>query len=73
MRDLPLATKLKSVLNCGTIHKVKNKNAYVYVIGDLIGLIKTVLLINGNMRTQKINQLYNLTLTAQGLWGRRVA
>jgi LAGLIDADG DNA endonuclease family protein len=59
-KDLPLALLIQSTLNFGTIHKVKGKNAYVFVIGDILGLIIMVMLLNGHMRTHKINKLYEL-------------
>jgi hypothetical protein len=36
------------------------KNAYTYEISDIKNLIKLVGLINGNLRTPKIVQLYKL-------------
>ncbi len=44
----------------GQIYKIKGKNAYYYRISNLKNLIKVINLINGYMRTPKINQLYNL-------------
>lgn len=59
-KDLPLALIIQKNLSVGNIYKVKGKNAYTYVISDIKGLIKVVSLINGNMRTPKIVQLYKL-------------
>ena len=59
-KDLPLALLLQKNLNMGQIYKVKGKNAYYYRISNLKNLIKVINLINGYMRTPKINQLYNL-------------
>lgn len=44
----------------GKIYKIKGKNAYYYRISNLKNLIKVINLINGYMKTPKINQLYNL-------------
>lgn len=59
-KDLPLALIIQKNLSVGNIYKAKGKNAYTYVISDIQGLIKVVSLINGNMRTPKIVQLYKL-------------
>ena len=44
----------------GQIYKIKGKNAYFYRISNLKNLIRVINLVNGYMRTPKINQLYNL-------------
>lgn len=59
-KDLPLALIIQKELNTGNIYKIKGKNAYSYVISDLKGLVKITNLINGFMRTPKINKLSNL-------------
>ena len=59
-KDLPLALKIKAVLGMGNIYKVKSKNAYTYVISNVLDLLKIIDLINGKMRTPKIKQLYKL-------------
>jgi hypothetical protein len=59
-KDLPLALIIQKNLNGGNIYKKKGKNAYTYEITDIKTLIKLVNLINGNMRTPKIVQLYKL-------------
>lgn len=59
-KDLPLALKIQAVLGTGNIYKVKGRNAYNYVISNLEGLLKIIDLINGKMRTPKIEQLYKL-------------
>jgi hypothetical protein len=59
-KDLPLALIIQKNLNGGNIYKKKGKNAYTYEISDIKNLIKLVDLVNGNMRTPKIVQLYKL-------------
>lgn len=60
IKDLPLANKIKSIIGYGFI-RIKNKeNACVLTISPLEGLIKIINLINGKLRTPKINQLYLL-------------
>lgn len=59
-KDFPLALILQKALNCGSISKIKGKNAYALRIGNLEGLKSVVNYINGYMRTQKISELYKL-------------
>ena len=60
IKDLPLAKKIQSIIGYGFI-RIKNKeNACVLTISPLEGLIKIINLINGKLRTPKINQLYLL-------------
>lgn len=59
-KDLPLPLLIQKSFNIGNIYKVKGKNAYSYIISNLEGLIKITNLINGHMRTPKINKLYVL-------------
>ena len=59
-KDLPLALLIQKELKCGNIYKRKGKNAYEYVISNLEGLILITNLINGYMRTHKIDKLYKL-------------
>lgn len=58
--DLPLAQKLKQVLDCGFIQKPKNGNYYLFEIQNIEGLSKLAKLINGKMRTPKIEALHRL-------------
>jgi len=59
-KDLPLVLILQKILRCGSISKKKGLNNYIYTITDLQGLISTVGLINGFMRTPKINRFHQL-------------
>lgn len=59
-KDLPLILIIQKELKAGNIYKVQGKNAYNYVVSDLEGLISIIRMINGHMRTPKINKLYNL-------------
>lgn len=59
-KDLPLPLLIQKELRIGNIYKVKGKNAYSYTISNIEGLIKITNLINGYMRTPKINKLYEL-------------
>jgi hypothetical protein len=60
LKDLPLALILQKVLSCGSIQKKKGVNAYIFSINNLKGIILVTNLINGYMRTSKINKFYLL-------------
>uniref|UniRef100_UPI002552089F LAGLIDADG homing endonuclease n=1 Tax=Cyathus stercoreus TaxID=181520 RepID=UPI002552089F len=58
--DIQLAYYIKQVIGYGSVKKVKNKNAYVYIISNKEGIIRTINLINGKLRTlNKFNQVIN--------------
>lgn len=52
--DAPLAYYIKSRIGYGTVSKIKNRNAYEYR-ANLKGSIVIAKLINGKLRTDKIN------------------
>jgi len=60
LRDLPLALIIQSKINHGSISRKKGVNAYVLTINNFEGIILIANLINGYMRTPKINALYKL-------------
>lgn len=60
LKDLPLALLIQKELKNGSISRKKGVNAYILTINNLEGLIFLTSLINGNMRTPKINALNNL-------------
>ncbi len=59
-RDFPLAMILQKELNLGSINKQKGVNAYSLTINNYEGVLLIVNLINGKIRTPKINQFYKL-------------
>lgn len=60
IKDLPLANKLISLIGFGRIrYKIEN-NACVLIISNTEGIIKIANLINGELKTPKINQFHNL-------------
>jgi hypothetical protein len=59
-KDIPLALLIQKTLGFGSLSKKKGLNAYVFSINNYEGLILVINLINGNMRTPKINSLYQL-------------
>ena len=50
--DVKLAYYIKSRLKCGNVRKVKDKNAYIYVISNQQGLLDVLHLINDKLRTE---------------------
>lgn len=60
IKDEPLAKKLLEIIGSGFIrYKLKN-NACVLVVSPVVGLKTIVNLINGKLRTPKIDQVYKL-------------
>lgn len=60
LADLPLAQKLQQVLGYGFIQKPKEGNYYLFEVQNIEGLLKLANLINGKMRTPKIEALNRL-------------
>ncbi len=64
LQDVSLAYYIKSQLRCGTVRKVKDKNAVLFVISSLQGFIKVINLINGKLRTTaKVERVQSLLKT----------
>ena len=61
IKDAPLATKLIRIIEYGHIAYKPQKNACVLTVSEVKGLVKIINLINGELRTPKINQVYLLT------------
>jgi hypothetical protein len=62
--DVQLAYYIKKIIGFGHVKKVKNKNAYLYIISNKEGIFKTIKLINGKLRTiNKFNQVIKNILT----------
>ena len=62
--DVKLAYYIKKVIGFGHVRKVKDKNAYLYILSNKEGIIKTINLINGKLITlNKFNQVINNILT----------
>lgn len=59
-KDLPLALKIKEVIGGGTLEHPKNSNYVNLLFQDLNSIRKIAVLLNGNMRTPKIEALYRL-------------
>jgi hypothetical protein len=60
LKDLPLALIIQKNLGYGSLIRKKGSNAYILYINDQKGILNLVNLLNGKMRTPKINSLYNL-------------
>jgi len=58
--DVSLAYYIKKQIGFGNIRKVKNKKAFLLIIGSKKGLEKVISLINGKIRTKnKLDQINN--------------
>lgn len=60
MKNEPLAKKLLELVGSGFIRYKLQDKACVLVVSPVVGLKKIVNLINGELRTPKIHQLYAL-------------
>nr|QID02895.1 hypothetical protein [Orbilia oligospora] len=60
LKNEALAKKLLSIIGSGFIRYKPKDNACVLVVSPVVGLKKIINLINGELRTPKIHQLYNL-------------
>ena len=60
LRDFPLAQMIQLRLKHGSLTRKKGVNAYVLTVNNFEGVILITHLINGYMRTPKINSLFNL-------------
>lgn len=60
LKDLPLALMIQKELGFGSLSRKKGVNAYILTINNYEGILFIISLLNGNMRTPKINSLYNL-------------
>jgi len=55
--DLPLAEYLKNITNCGKIYIKSDRGYILWQIQDIVGVFNIVNIINGYMRTPKIEAL----------------
>jgi len=60
LRDFPLALIIQQKLKHGSLSRKKGVNAYILTINNFEGLLLIVNIINGYMRTPKINALFKL-------------
>lgn len=60
LKNLPLALAVQKELQCGSLHRKKGVNAYVYTINKLEGLLRLSFCIYRYMRTPKIYDLWKL-------------
>ena len=58
LADKPLAKKLADITNAGTVYDKKNAGYVIWQIQDIEGVIKIINIINGYMRTPKIEALH---------------
>ena len=55
--DLPLAHYLNNITNCGSVQLKSNRGYVLWQISDIVGVYTIVNLINGHMRTPKMEAL----------------
>lgn len=60
LRDFPLAQMIQKTLGHGSLARMKGINAYLLTINNYEGVLLLIHLLNGNMRTHKIELLYSL-------------
>jgi LAGLIDADG endonuclease len=60
LKDLPLALMVQKNLGFGSIVRVKGSNAYNFMVNDQKGILNLLSVLNGKMKTPKIQALYNL-------------
>ena len=60
IKDEPLAKKLLEIIGSGHLRYKTKENACVLIVSPVIGLKKIIGLINGELRTPKIQQFYSL-------------
>ena len=60
LKDLPLAEYLQNITLCGKIQKPSGRGYILWAIQDLNGILKIISIINGYMRTPKIEALHRL-------------
>lgn len=57
LKDFPLAQLIQKTLGHGSLARKKGKNAYVLTVNNFEGIFRCIFLLNGNMRTPKIEEL----------------
>jgi LAGLIDADG endonuclease len=60
LKNEPLAKKILEIIEYGHIRYKQKENACVLIVSPVKGLKKIILLINGELRTPKVNQLHKL-------------
>jgi hypothetical protein len=58
INDLPLANYLQKLTNCGKVYNKPNRGYVLWQIQDIVSVFKIITLINGYMRTPKIEALH---------------
>jgi hypothetical protein len=60
MKDKPLVIKLISIIGGGIIYDIPNMNEFNLIFNDDNVMLNIVMLMNGNMRTNKVKKLKRL-------------
>ena len=56
--DLPVAKYLQNLTQCGTVYLKQNRGYVLWQIQDIVGVYTIISIINGYMRTPKIEALH---------------
>jgi hypothetical protein len=57
LKDFPLAQLIQKTLGSGSLNRKKGKNAYIFTVNNFDGLFLIISLLNGNMRSPKVEGL----------------
>lgn len=60
LADLPLANYLRNITNCGKVYIKSNRGYVLWQIQDIISVFTLTVIINGYMRTPKIEALHRV-------------
>jgi LAGLIDADG endonuclease len=60
LADLPLANYLRDITNCGKVYIKSNRGYVLWQIQDILSVFTITVIINGYMRTPKIEALHRV-------------
>lgn len=60
LADLPVANYLRDLTNCGKVYKKSNRGYVLWQIQDLVSVFTITQIVNGYMRTPKIEALHRV-------------
>jgi len=60
LADLPVANYLRDLTNCGKVYRKSNRGYVLWQIRDLVGVFTITKIVNGYMRTPKIEALHRV-------------
>lgn len=60
LADLPVANYLRDLTNCGKVYRKTNRGYVLWQIQDLVSVFTITKIVNGYMRTPKIEALHRV-------------